>query len=232
MPFLDHVKPFPEVTESGIDTLQFLEAATNFVGRDATATSPQVIGIFDVLGGFGMVKSDMGGNIEKVRVRYEANKATSVTLEELVKNEGSTKAGSATDALMWLLRALSFTGTGLQLTLEDKSQEELSVPFTTAYGGTLKKFHTGVLGFGISKVFGVAMKACPYRSNFYNKLAAEDPAHLPADLKTQDERTKVLGDVAPKVEPLLQQWLAPLPKIVQHMDAFYKKGKYGEIIKN
>lgn len=44
---------------------------------------------------------------------------------------------------MWLLRGLSFTCKALQDSQSNKTQE-LSTSFTSAYEGTLKKFH-GIL---------------------------------------------------------------------------------------
>lgn len=59
------------------------------------------------------------------------------------------------------------------------------------------------------------MVACPYRSVFYGKLAA-DPAG------------------GPSVEPdalreALDKWLAGLDAIVKRMATFYEKGGYGKV---
>jgi hypothetical protein len=61
----------------------------------------------------------------------------------------------------------------------------------------------------------VALKACPYRSEFYAKLAAdpEGGASVQAD----------------KLNEELDKWLAGLDNIVKRMSAFYEKGKYGKV---
>jgi hypothetical protein len=56
----------------------------------------------------------------------------------------------------------------------------------------------------------VAMKACPYRADFFNKLKA-DPA---GDAPSSDE------DVNEK----LNRWLTALDGIVTRLQAFYKAG--------
>ncbi|EEB86892.1 hypothetical protein MPER_15995, partial [Moniliophthora perniciosa FA553] len=105
---------------------------------------------------FSVVQSDLRGNI------------TSVTLEMLVENEKGEKKRTATEGLMWLLRGLSFTCKALMNAQANKS-EELAAAFTKGYEATLKQFHN----FVVKGVFSVAMKACPYRKDFYAKLAAD-----------------------------------------------------------
>ena len=60
----------------------------------------------------------------------------------------------------------------------------------------------------------VAMKACPYRADFYAKLAA-DPAGGPA----------VPAD---KLNEELNTWLAALASIVARMEDFYEKGGHNK----
>ncbi|KAK0195101.1 glycolipid transfer protein, partial [Armillaria mellea] len=161
-PYLETVKSFADVpvTDAGVDTLAFLEASEGLVG------------IFDLLGSsaFSVVQADLKGNIAKVRARYDAAPSQSATLERLVENEKGEKKKTATEGLMWLLRGLSFTCKALQ-NAQLKKDEELSVAFSKSYELTLKKFHN----FVVKGVFSLAMKACPYRADFYKKLAA-DPA--------------------------------------------------------
>ncbi|KDQ55791.1 hypothetical protein JAAARDRAFT_180615 [Jaapia argillacea MUCL 33604] len=200
-PFLESVRSFATVpvTDAGVDTLAFLEASEGLVK------------LFDLLGSaaFSVVQSDLKGNIAKVRARYEAAPTLSVTLEKLVENEKGEKKRTATEGLMWLLRGLSFTCKALQNAQANKS-EELSVAFTNSYGVTLKQFHN----FVVKGVFAVAMKACPYRADFYKKLAA-DPAGGPP----------VPDD---KLNAELDEWLAALHSIVKRMEGFYEKGGYGK----
>ncbi|KAF7315860.1 putative glycolipid transfer protein [Mycena indigotica] len=199
-PYLETVKSFADVDlTDGVNTLEFLEASDGLVG------------LFDLLGSaaFSVVQSDLKGNIAKLRARYEAAPTLSGTLEKLVENEKGEKKRTATEGLLWLLRGLSFTCKALQNAQQNKT-EELSAAFTKSYEGTLKKFHN----FVVKGVFAVAMKACPYRADFYAKLAA-DPAGGPA--ASQD-----------KVNEELDKWLAALANIVTRMESFYEVGNYAK----
>ncbi|KAG8994704.1 hypothetical protein FRB94_004939 [Tulasnella sp. JGI-2019a] len=172
------------MTEAGVDTVSFLEA------------SEGIVKIFDVLGStaFAAVISDMNGNITKVRTYYTANPEKSKTLESLIISEQNEKKRTATEGLMWLLRGLRFTYIGLQRSLANKT-EELSASFTEAYGASLKEYHN----FVVKGIFSVAMKACPYRKDFYPKL----------------------GSPPEKVEEELGKWLAALEVIIKRMQEFY-----------
>ncbi|KDR75098.1 hypothetical protein GALMADRAFT_248995 [Galerina marginata CBS 339.88] len=200
-PYLETVKSFADVpiTDAGVDTVAFLEAADGLVG------------LFDLLGSaaFSVVQSDLKGNITKVRTRYEATPTLSATLESLVENEKGEKKRTATEGLLWLLRGLSFTCKALQNSQSNKG-EELSAAFTKSYDNTLKKFHN----FVVKGIFAVAMRACPYRADFYAKLAADPEGGEPA---TQD-----------KLNAELDKWLAALSSIVARMEAFYEKGNYAK----
>ncbi|KAJ3534140.1 hypothetical protein NMY22_g7045 [Coprinellus aureogranulatus] len=200
-PYLETVKSFADVpvTDAGVDTAAFLEASDGLVG------------LFDLFGSpaFAVVQNDIKGNIAKVRTRYETNKEANRTLELLVENEKGEKKRVATEGLMWLLRGLSFTCKGLQHAQADPSTE-LAPAFTKGYEQTLKAFHN----FIVKGVFSVAMKACPYRKDFYTKLAA-DPAGgapVPAD----------------KLNEELNKWLSALDAIVTRMQAFYEKGGHNK----
>lgn len=118
------------------------------------------------------------------------------TLEKLVQNEGpgGTKNRTATEGLMWLLRGLDFTATAMRNSMNNKN-EELVQSFTDAYGTTLRQHHS----MFVRPVFTLAMKACPYRKDFYSKLGA------PQD----------------RVDEQMEVWLAALEKIVAHMKSFY-----------
>jgi len=196
-PYLDTVTSFADVpiTDQGVDTLAFLKASEGLVG------------LFDLLGStaFGVVQSDLKGNVAKVRARYDETPTLSDTLEKLVENEKGEKKRKATEGLMWLLRGQQFTCKSLQ-NAQDNASEELSVAFNKSYEGTLKPFHN----FVVKGLFAVAMKACPYRADFFNKLKA-DPAGGPP---TSDDDLNVK----------LNRWLTALDGIVTREQAFYKAG--------
>jgi len=200
-PFFDGIKSFADVpTEPGIDTLQFLEAAEGLVK------------LFDVLGNsaFKVVQSDLTGNIEKIRTRYNAAPEQSKTLESLIEFEakeagGDKKKRKAAEALLWLTRGLSFTAQALRRHVDNPS-EELNVSFSKAYDATLSKQH----GFVVRGIFSVAMKACPYRRDFAVKL--------------YDDKSAADNSAA---RPELEKWLSGLERDVAQIDKFlppYVKG--------
>ncbi|KAI3627873.1 hypothetical protein CBS14141_001874 [Malassezia furfur] len=159
------------ITENGVATVEFMSATEG------------VVALFDLFGtaAFGVVQSDMNGNIAKIRTRLlETGPEKSGTLELLVQNEGKPgdKKRTATEGLLWLLR------------------EELSVSFTKAYEDSLRKYHSIML----------AMKACPYRKDFYAKLGA------PQD----------------RVNAQLEEWVTSLERIVRELQQFYEQGNYAK----
>ncbi|KAI1822284.1 glycolipid transfer protein domain-containing protein [Xylaria intraflava] len=153
--------PIDAAKDNAISTTEFLDAAESLTT------------MFDALGSvaFSPVKSDMLGNVKKIRDRQLAAPADSETLQALVLNELKAKSHKATEGLVWLVRGLDFTCIALSQNLA-KSGEELSASFRDAYGLTLKPHH-GIL---VKPVFSAAMSACPYRKDFYPKLGADADA--------------------------------------------------------
>ncbi|KAI0029890.1 glycolipid transfer protein [Vararia minispora EC-137] len=200
-PYLRTVTSFADVpvTDAGIDTPAFLNAAQG------------VLGLFDLLGSsaFSVVQSDIKGNIAKVNARYQAAPTLSTTLQQLVKNETAEKKHTATQGLLWLLRGLSFTSTALQHAQTHRT-DELSVAFQKSYDQTLRQYHN----FVVRGVFSVALKACPYRADFFAKLSA-DPAGGPAASPAE-------------LDAALDGWLGALARDVRTMEDFYAKGGYGK----
>ncbi|GAA5881299.1 hypothetical protein JCM3774_000961 [Rhodotorula dairenensis] len=180
-----------QVQDSGVDTLQFLAATEG------------LIKMFDLLGNpsFAVVQNDMKGNVTKIRNRYEAAPAQSATLEQLIENEKGEKKRTATEGLLWLLRGLKFTQVALARSQADKA-EELSVSFSKAYEETLKKYHS----FVVKPIFALAMKACPYRKDFYAKLG---PPTAPVDEE-------------------LSKWNSALGSIIARLEAFYEQGNHAK----
>jgi len=161
--FFSNVKhKFQPLSEDGrIDTDAFLSACG------------EVIPFFDVLGStaFAPVKSDINGNITKLRKKFLANPAKFTTLQAMVEDEIEQKTtkskGSATDALLWLKRALTFIRILFEQVLTN--EPDLSKCVTAAYEGSLKKYH----GWMVQKVFGMAMMAVPYRKDFLIALGKD-----------------------------------------------------------
>ncbi|PWN35993.1 putative het-c2 protein [Meira miltonrushii] len=181
------------VTEKGVDTSSFLEATEG------------LIKLFDLLGNsaFVIVQNDMKGNVKKIQDRFLSNPVQNETLEELVKGEGAPgdKKRTATEGLMWLLRGLDFTAKALRRSVNDKN-EELATSFSKAYEGSLRQYHN----FVVKGAFALAMKACPYRQDFFAKL----------------------GSPPEKVDVELHKWLDALEKIVKQLQDFYTSGNYAK----
>ncbi|KAJ9109255.1 hypothetical protein QFC21_000584 [Naganishia friedmannii] len=229
-------KSFRDVpTQPGVDTVQFCDAAEGLVkifGAFAAAFyrnpdgSQRLSVISDLFGNpaFGIVQSDLTGNIAKVRARFASHAVQSATLEDMVNSEKVEKKKTATEGLMWLLRqvfqffavlscpaanvarnnhrGLKFTAIGLRRSQQNQS-EELSVSFQKAYEGSLRPHH----GMMVRPLFALAMKACPYRATFYPKL----------------------GEPEAEVQKELDEWLTGLEKIVAQMEKFYKESGHGTI---
>ncbi|KAF2014181.1 glycolipid transfer protein [Aaosphaeria arxii CBS 175.79] len=178
--------PVDASQDNAVSTTEFLEAAES------------LITLFDVLGSaaFTPVKSDMSGNIKKIRDRQLAAPTLSTTLQSLVLNELAEKKHTATEGLVWLIRGLDFTAQALQRNVSNPA-EELSNSFRDAYGNTLKPHHS----FIVKPLFSAAMSATPYRKDFYAKL----------------------GDDQAKVTQKLEEWLAALGRVVAVVKEFQAK---------
>ncbi|RUP48488.1 glycolipid transfer protein domain-containing protein [Jimgerdemannia flammicorona] len=127
----------------------------------------------------------------KIRERFLINPTGNDTLQNLVAGE---QGGEKRIATQGLLCGLGFTALALRRSLDDPN-EELSVSFTKAYEGTLKQFH----GMMIRPVFTLAMKACPYRTVFYDKLGGDNDT----------------------VRAQMDTWLSALENIVVELNKFY-----------
>jgi hypothetical protein len=151
--------PIDAENADAISTTEFLDAAESLTT------------MFDLLGSvaFSPVKKDVLGNVEKLRKRQLAAPLESRNIQDLVRNELKNKTHTATEGLLWLVRALEFTWIALRENLANHA-EELSDSFRGAYGVTLKPHH----GMFVKPVFSAAMSACPYRKDFYAKLGSDE----------------------------------------------------------
>ncbi|XP_023689160.1 glycolipid transfer protein [Paramormyrops kingsleyae] len=133
---------------------------------------------FDCLGStvFAPIKSDIMGNITKIKAVYDSNPSRYKTLQNILEAEkemhGSQwpKVG-ATLALMWLKRGLRFIQVLLQ-SIADGEQDEnnpnlIRVNAIKAYEFALKKYH----GWLVQNLFKMAMLAAPYKSDFLKALS-------------------------------------------------------------
>lgn len=180
-----------KISEGKIDTADFLQA------------SESLVKLFDLLGSsaFAVVQKDMTGNIDKIRKKLLSDPINSSTLQDLILGEAQGKDKTATQGLLWLSRGLEFTCQAMVETVSNPTSE-LTKTFTDSYSKTLSKHH----GMLIKPVFKLAMKACPYRKDFFAKLGAD-----------QD-----------KVNEQLKTWLDALEKIVKIIMDFFTSGNYGK----
>ncbi|KAG6812792.1 hypothetical protein H0H92_000424 [Tricholoma furcatifolium] len=181
-------------TKEGIDTEAFLEA------------SDGLIQMFDLFGSsvFGFVQSDLRSNIAGVRRRFEATREASKTLEDLVRIEAAEPQKHATPCLVRLTRGLSLTCVALQNMQSDPSAE-LHVCFKQSYDKVLRHHHS----FIIRSVVSVAIRAVPWRSDFYATLAQ--------------------GGSQEKLDAELAKWLDALAAIVERVSTFLADGGYGRV---
>ena len=191
--FFDGKKSFADVkvSDDKIDTAGFLEA------------SEALVKLFDLLGSsaFAVVQKDMTGNINKIRSKLLSDPMGAGTLQDLILSEAPTKTKTATQGLLWLSRGLEFTSRAMRETVNNPDRE-LTKTFTDAKTATISQYH----GMLIKPVFKLAMKACPYRKDFFEKLGSDQA----------------------KVAEELEKWLAALEKIVKNIMEFFASGNYAK----
>ncbi|PIK59815.1 putative glycolipid transfer protein [Apostichopus japonicus] len=131
-------KKYLKVPEDGrIETESFLDASEQ-----------SVIPLLDKMGStaFVFVKSDVNGNISKLRKKHSENPERFKTLYAMVEDEMERKVtddkNSATDALIWLIRGLNFICTFVQLlSKHDETEENIQPCLQEAYDNALKVHH-------------------------------------------------------------------------------------------
>ncbi|TKR67986.1 hypothetical protein L596_024044 [Steinernema carpocapsae] len=157
---------FPDLEDGKIPTEQFIRACqgiADFVGFLGTA--------------FGPVKSDINGNVTRVRAKYESNKEAMPYLQDLVDldlKETGGNLGNATEALLWLKRGLEFM---LELLSQMVAEYRANVDHTKtenlghivrgAYDKSLKRHHN----FVSKQLFKMVVYAVPYRKSVLKAVA-------------------------------------------------------------
>ncbi|KAM8961619.1 glycolipid transfer protein [Pelodytes ibericus] len=162
---LDHeFKSLP--ADKQIDTVNFLESVSHLPA------------FFDSLGGtvFSPIKSDVSGNIEKIRAVYESNPTKFKTLQQMLETEKEMygpewpKVGG-TLALMWLKRCLKFIQVLIMSIADGERDEEhpnsIKVNLAKAYEISLQKYH----GWVIQKFFKAALVTAPKKDEFLKALS-------------------------------------------------------------
>ena len=120
---------------------------------------------------FSPVISDIQGNINKIN-EYNDKNTDCITLGDLLRKEKQVYGNSldikekvATDALLWLTRALDFVLLFLTLWIQDHQSsvkaDDLTKYFQTAYEVCLKPYHSWL----VQKVVNVMLSASPTRDD-------------------------------------------------------------------
>jgi len=130
--------------------------------------------ILDKLGSkaFQPVKMDISGNIAKIRTKYDTDTHKFTSLQAIILHEKSTNttsvANSATDAIMWLKRGLTFVKEFLKNVAQ--GEQDLTKALQDAYTSSLARHH----GWVVRGVFHLAVKAAPYYNDFIEALTDGD----------------------------------------------------------
>lgn len=182
--------PFPEFIGGKINTFQFLEAAKC------------VISLIDGFGKvFTAVVYDMNGNVEKLTCIYEKNKVRYSNLTAMVLSEVQDERMVATDALLWLMRALHLVQRFFELILEDnesnKKSDDLSTFLTAAYRETLHQHH----GWMAQQLFTVLSKTCPDRRQLMKTICLN---HEHKEKIALQDMAKFTNSLRANVEALIQ----------------------------
>ncbi|XP_054256974.1 glycolipid transfer protein isoform X2 [Macrosteles quadrilineatus] len=109
----------------------------------------------------------MTGNIEKINQVYNTDLERHSNLNDLILTEKSAGGILATDALLWLRRALHMILRFFELVLEDGSSEELVGLLKTAYRETLITYHK----WPLQLLFSMLCRMCPNRSRLIQVMS-------------------------------------------------------------
>lgn len=188
----DELLTFFTAVKSRFENIQ-LEADNGIPTKPFLSSCSSILPFLDVLGStaFAPVKLDISGNIKKLEAKHETDPKAFVTLQNIVyqelKSNTCNAKNSATDALLWLKRALEF----MQVFLSEVSrgEKDLAVAAATAYGKTLRRYH----GWVVRGVFALAVKAVPYRSDFLTSLGTTEQGLAPHKDVIRDMKVCVEG---------------------------------------
>ncbi|CAF0867224.1 unnamed protein product [Brachionus calyciflorus] len=138
--------------------------------------------VFSLLDSFGStaflpVKIDVYGNINKIKQKYLVDPVKYKTLQAIIQHEINDKTthakNSATDALMWLRRAVWFLREFLS-NFSKSMDSVMSECVHISYQKTLKQYHN----FVVKSIFSLAMRALPSKDEFYKRLVADHSVYL------------------------------------------------------
>ncbi|XP_078109269.1 pleckstrin homology domain-containing family A member 8 isoform X2 [Sander vitreus] len=142
--------------DNGIPTQEFLDSCY------------AIVPVLDKLGStvFAPVKMDFVGNIKKLMSEPDSFPTLqSIVLHE-VQTENSRVRNSATEALLWLRRGLTFLKEFLSEV--NAGEQDIHGALNNAYGKTLRQYH----GWVVRGVFALALRAAPSYQNFAAALVS------------------------------------------------------------
>jgi len=159
----------PVTSAEQIQTHEFLcscDKVVEFIGFFGTAYTP--------------VKMDVGGNVYKVRTKYDSDMASCQTLDALLKhdcqqNVDDSRLPYAAEGFLWLKRGLQFLCEFLQLLVDNNETEQnridrqansVTAHIRTAYDRTLKPHH----GWVSKQLFRMLIIAAPSRSSLLDAV--------------------------------------------------------------
>ncbi|XP_076679381.1 pleckstrin homology domain-containing family A member 8 [Andrena cerasifolii] len=158
------IKPlFPGIVQGKINTVEFLAAARG------------IVRIVDKLGKvFAPIKYDIQGNIDKLTATHETNKEENVTLQDMILIEKATKTNLiATDALLWLTRALNMILLFFEKIVQDTKTgtptEDLVAFLKKSYKEALEPYHAWMA----QQLFDLLSRMMPTRSQFLQALTSQ-----------------------------------------------------------
>ncbi|KAK0099122.1 hypothetical protein PV326_006586 [Microctonus aethiopoides] len=173
---------FPDIINGKIDTNNFLTA------------SRETLKIIEKFGKvFAPIKYDMQNNIEKIMSKYLTDKEKHLTIQDLILSEKITgKKLVASDALLWLMRALKMIQLFLERIVENSEigecTEDLVANIKDSYKDSLEPYH----GWMAQQLFGLLARMVPTRSQLLLSLANNIPNNEDNTLRIMDNFTKKL----------------------------------------
>ena len=148
--------------------------------------------------GLAIVRSDVGGNIDRLDRAFQSDRTafqtlTSIPAAELARVSSPSDLDGKSDAkgLLWLVRAQLFVAALLRGLTADRSAS-VATAARSAYGAHLKPYH----GRLTSTAFSVALAFAPGRTSFFDAVGGGGEESVMRDLGPWlDTWESVLADV-------------------------------------
>ncbi|KAI8101490.1 hypothetical protein M9435_001596 [Picochlorum sp. BPE23] len=166
------------VFDRGIQILKNVKTDTGTIRTDIFLEAcKQIIPIISKLGtAFAIVKSDVGGNIDRLYTRMQQNPSIytddvyRIVLDE--KEQGVCMDNtSCTKGLLWLKRAMQFILLLLERVIDPANADKtLSDIATATYYDTLQQYH----GWIVTGTFTVILKLVPSRNTFWKAISSKE----------------------------------------------------------